>query len=86
MRVSVSSQLFWGNSLSANCPRANYLGDNYRGSNYFLCVGGGGVQLSGGERNYPGGGDYLGGKLSERQGANYLRVHISSQLICGAIV
>ena len=28
------SIILWGNSLSANCPRANYLGDNFQGSNF----------------------------------------------------
>ena len=27
-----------GDSLSANCPRANYLGDNYRGSNFLWAI------------------------------------------------
>ena len=44
--ISVVNIILRGNSLSASCPRANYLGDNFGASNYpgGNCPGG----------NYPG--------------------------------
>ena len=59
-----------GNGLSANYPRANYLGGegggNYQGSNFsFIEV----VIIQGAiirEDTYPGGGNYPGGQLSGR--------------------
>ena len=32
--ISVVNIILRGNSLSASCPRANYLGDNFRASNF----------------------------------------------------
>ena len=49
-----------GNSLSANCPRANYLGDNFRRSNFRGSIIRGAIILEG---NCPGGND-PGGQLS----------------------
>ena len=46
--------------MSANCPRANYLGGNYLGSNFFF----GGAQLSRGQ---------LSGGTLIREGAIILR-------------
>ena len=70
--ISVVNIILRGNSLSASCPRANYLGDNFRASNFrgAIILAGNcpgvnypGGQLSGG--NYPGGncprGNYPGG-------------------------
>ena len=45
--ISVVNIILRGNSLSASCPRANYLGDYFRASNFW------GAIIRGG--NYPGG-------------------------------
>ena len=36
-----------GNSLSANCPRTNYLGGNYRGTNFWEVIVRGAITLGG---------------------------------------
>ena len=65
--ISVVNIILRANSLSASCPRANYLGDNFRASNIRGAIIRGAIilggQLSGG--SYPGGqfpgGNYPGG-------------------------
>ena len=62
--ISLVNIILRGNSLSASCPRANYLGDNFWASNFR------GVNYPGG--NYPGGkcpgGNFPGGNCL---GGNY---------------
>ena len=50
-----------GNSLSANCPRTNYLGGNYRGTNFWEVIVRGAITLGGTVVR----GKLSGGQLSE---------------------
>ena len=67
--ISVVNIILRGNSLSASCPRANYLGDNFRASNFRGAIIRGAIILAG---NYPGGNcpgsNYPGGNCP---GGNY---------------
>ena len=58
--ISVVNIILRGNSLSASCPRANYLGDNFRASNFWGAFIQGAIILEG---NCPGG-NYPGVQLS----------------------
>ena len=68
--TSVVNIILWGNSLSASCPRANYLGNNFRFSNFR-------GQLPGGQLSW--GAIILGGNCP---GVNYL----GGAIILGAII
>ena len=67
--ISVVNIILRGNSLSASCPRANYLAHNFRASNFQGAIIRGAIILAG---NYPGGNcpgsNYPGGNCP---GGNY---------------
>ena len=69
--ISVVNIILRGNSLSASCPRANYLGDNFRASNFR-----GAIILGG---NCPGG-NYPGGNCPVPGNKLLIQVYLSVEL------